>query len=408
MVNKKNVLLFLQEYGQGGAEKVAYMLADMLHNTGQFNVTLCSLYAPVMPNDSSAVPRLTLGLTSAQNPLQKLGNYFKALTALRKLKRSLGTHLTISSLWPCDWLSVFAGRDKKIAIIQINILNNPQNVRMVQAKGLVRRVYNACDRVVLGGANLWPEVTGFFKIDEAKLRVIQNPINSDEIVPNLSQPLLPRIAELSKRYKLLVAANRLHDIKNTAALIRIYQGLPQDLNNRFLIMGEGDEKAAMQAAITAAGLRYAQLEDDDFEVDADFFFINFQKNPHHIIQHATAFVFPTKGEGLPLALIESMYCRVPVIASDCPNGGIFEIMQGQGSYNAEVPRATAERTAGGYLMPVPLSPESDEVWRDVIITLNKLPQSEVEAMKDANRRRSLDFDMPATSKKWLSLIGELL
>ncbi len=408
LTNKQHILLFIQEYGQGGAEKVAYMLADMLAATGRFEPLLCSLYAPMVPDSGSKVKRVTLGLSGAKNPLQKLGNYYKALTGLRRLKKEHSIDLTISSLWPCDWLSVLAGKEGKIAIIQINILNNPQNTAMVKAKRLVRHIYNSCDKVVLGGGNLWTEVTGFFGVDERKLQIIQNPIDSSVIERNLVAPLDERLQGLFEKYKVLVSANRLHHIKNTEALIRIHDLLPKDSGFRFLMIGEGEEKAAMEAQIRKHGLTFANLEDEPFNENADIFFLKFQKNIHNIITRAAAFVFPTMGEGLPLALIESMYCRVPVICSDCPNGGIFEIMQGAGAYDIDKPRTAPERTAGGWLMPVPLTPERDAIWRDTILELGKLDAASVEDLKSANRRRAMDFDMSTTSQKWIQLIDSII
>ncbi len=406
MTKPRNMLLLVQEYGQGGAEKVAYMLADMFRESG-YNVTLCSLYAPESPQEGSAVPCRTLGMRPSRSPLQKRFNQAKALFALRRLKKELRTDITISSLWPCDRLNAAIGREHKVAIIQINILNNPQNQWMANNPDKVKAAYSHFDRIVLGGANLWEELTGHFGIAPEKLQVIQNPINSAVIEQHFKESLPPRLEWLLANHRVLVSANRLADIKNTVSLARIAALLPDDKGIRFLIIGEGEEKPGIEAALRDAGLRFANVEDEPFDEDARVYFLRFQKNIHNIISRAAVFLFPTKGEGLPLGLIESMYCALPVVASDCPNGGIFEVMQGAGTYNINEARTVPEQTPGGYLMPVPLNGQTDQMWATAITELLTANPETHKAMGAANRRRALDFDMPATRRQWMTLIDSI-
>jgi glycosyltransferase involved in cell wall biosynthesis len=49
-------------------------------------------------------------------------------------------------------------------------------------------------------------------------------------------------------------------------------------------------------------------------------FVGFLPNPFALISRCQLFCLPSVYEGLPLALLEAMACRVPVLATDCPSG----------------------------------------------------------------------------------------
>jgi glycosyltransferase involved in cell wall biosynthesis len=404
-MSQKNILVLIERFGQGGAEKAAAIVSQMIQEKGK--VYFCSVYAPSGSYHSNEVEQLSLNIRPAQSMPQKLVNYLRKLRRLQKLKRDLNIDLTISSLWPADWINRLTGREKKVAVIQINILNNAQNAAMVKMHRVVSRVYNGFDRVVLVSANLHEEMAGFFKVRKELLTVIHNPIDARQLEHNMAERLPVSLEAAFSRHQLLIAANRLHDIKNTASLVLIYKELPSRNNLKLVLVGAGEEEQNIKALITQQGLRYTDA-DNNFDESADVYFLGFRSNIHHYVQRAKLFLLPTKGEGFPLALLEAMYCRVPVLVSDCPNGGVFEIMEGKGVYDMSVTRTQPERTAGGYLMPIPTSPATVDAWVRCIEELLHAPAEEIEMMKDGNRARALNFDTETLKKKWFQLIDELL
>lgn len=408
-MSQKNILVLIEKFGQGGAEKAAAIVSQMLHEDGRYRVCFCSVYRPSGDYHSNSVEQRTLDIVPARSLPQKLVNYYRKVRRLRRLKRELNIALTISSLWPADWINWLSGRDKKVAVIQINILNNAQNAAMVKMRRLVSRVYNGFDRVVLVSVNLHEEMAGFFAVRKDRLAVIHNPIDARQLEKNLNEPLEPALEAAFSQYKILIAANRLHDIKNTATLVPIYKSLPSRANAKLVLVGAGDEEAAIKDLVLREGLRYTDAG-PAFDASADVYFLGFRSNIHNLVSRASVFLLPTKGEGFPLALIEAMYCRVPIMASDCPNGGVFEIMEGQGAYDMNTVRTAPERTPGGYLMPIPSAAQPDTIrtWAGCIEDLLHAPQPETEAIRNGNRTRALTFDTQALSKKWFQLIDNVL
>lgn len=403
-MNKKNILVLAEYFAQGGAERVAIMLAKMLRESGRYNVYLYSIHATDSLPEAEGVSVGTLDIRSGN----KIKLYYEKIMRLRKLKKECKIDLTISSLWPVDWMNALTGKEKKMAIIQINILNNRQNDKMVRFRQLVTKVYNKFDAIVLGGANLKFELVNFFKLQENKLKVIQNPIDAKLIERNANVPLSEKLQRVFSKYKVCTAANRLHDVKNTEALVDIYHLLSHKDTVRFLIIGEGEEKESIQNQIQNKGLRWSQVEDEAFDDSAHFYFLNFQKNIHNIISRSKIFLFPTKSEGLPLALLESMYCGIPVVVSDCANGGISEVMEGKHGYNFEVPREIPEKVPGGYLMPIPVSENLKLTWKEKIEEVLNEDEEVLTGIGAANKERSSQFDKEKIRYQWYGLVDGLL
>jgi glycosyltransferase involved in cell wall biosynthesis len=72
-------------------------------------------------------------------------------------------------------------------------------------------------------------------------------------------------------------------------------------------------------------------------------FVGFLDNPFSLLARSQLFCLPSVYEGLPLALLEGMACRVPVLATDCPSGPL-EVLDG-GRLGRLVPPGDAKALA---------------------------------------------------------------
>jgi glycosyltransferase involved in cell wall biosynthesis len=411
MQQKNNVLVLVEKFGQGGSEKVAAMLAEMLQDTGEFTVHFCSVYEPEnVFYKAEGVSIHSLGIKIPSGKLQKIGNYWLKFRRLSALKKKLNTAVTISSLWPADWMNAITGHDARIAVIQINILNNDQNVMMIRFKKLVRFVYNRCDRVVVSSANLVPELTGFFNVSPEKVQVIPNPVDAALISKNTEAPLPYNTAALFEKYKVLITVSRLHPIKNISSLAYILQKLQSDPLVKLLVVGEGEDEDVIKEALRNNGLRFSHIEDRDFDETATVFFLGFQANIHNLISRSRIFLFPTKGEGSPLALLETLQCGVPVIVSDCPNGGVSEILSGPGKYNPEKERTETEWVSAGWLMPIPDPAKMNTIgqWADRTMELLEASDEKKAAISMAAKTIAAAYDKPKVKAYWLELIQSII
>jgi glycosyltransferase involved in cell wall biosynthesis len=411
MQEKNNVLVLVEKFGQGGSEKVAAMLAEMLQETGGFQVHFCSVYeSENVFYKAEGVNICSLGIKVPAGRAGKIANYWLKVRRLSALKKKLDTVVTISSLWPADWMNAITGKDAKIAVIQINILNNLQNAMMIRFKKLVRYIYNRCDRVVVSSANLIPELTGFFHLKPEKVEVIPNPVDASLILKNSQAKLPIKTAELFEKYKILVTVSRLHPIKNISALAYILKELQADPLVKLLVVGEGEDEAKIKQALQENGLRFSHIESRDFDESAAVYFLGFQSNIHNLIGRSRIFLFPTKGEGSPLALLETLQCGTPVIVSDCPNGGVSEILLGAGKYDPENERTGSEWVKAGWLMPIPEPAKAHTIvqWVDRTRELLNTNEQEKRVIAEEAIRIASAYDKTKVKQYWLELIKSLV
>lgn len=109
----------------------------------------------------------------------------------------------------------------------------------------------------------------------------------------------------------IVCAGRLHVQKGHRYLIEAIDDLVQRrgrTNLRLHLLGQGPLDGLLRSMVQQRGLQ-------DFVA-----FEGFVANPQAWMAVGQLFCLPSLFEGLPLALLEAMACRVPVLATDCPSG----------------------------------------------------------------------------------------
>ncbi len=110
------------------------------------------------------------------------------------------------------------------------------------------------------------------------------------------------------RKKTLLAVGRLHEQKGFDLLLQSWQTLEKKYPEWTLrIVGEGPMRAELEAQIQAMGLQRVYLAGKVDKMAEEY-------------AEASLFVLSSRYEGLPLALIEAMWCGTPCVSFDCPHG----------------------------------------------------------------------------------------
>jgi glycosyltransferase involved in cell wall biosynthesis len=133
--------------------------------------------------------------------------------------------------------------------------------------------------------------------------------SSPETMEQLKKQLL-----LSVNGKIFLFLGRLEEEKNLSSLIKAFALVLKTRNDVFLvIVGDGAEKSSLQALVAS------------LDVQNHVRFVGYMERVGDFFGMADVFVLPSRKEGLPITILESMLHEVPVVATQV--GGIPEIIE---------------------------------------------------------------------------------
>jgi glycosyltransferase involved in cell wall biosynthesis len=174
---------------------------------------------------------------------------------------------------------------------------------------LYQHSYKQADVVVCLSDSMVADMVNNFGIPPGKIARIYNPVDSEKLKaqavlgPNPFKGPGPH----------LVAAGRLSRQKGFDVLLDamplVLAALP---GAQLVIIGEGTLQQALEEQTSS------------LKLTGSVSFPGFQKNPWTYLKHATAFVLPSRYEGLPNVMLEALALGTPVIASNCP-GAVAEV-----------------------------------------------------------------------------------
>ena len=132
--------------------------------------------------------------------------------------------------------------------------------------------------------------------------------------------------------KTVLAVGRLHEQKGFDLLLHAWKPIEKTYSDWSLrIVGEGPKRAELEAQIESQGLKRVVL-------------VGATNNVLDEYEAASIFVLSSRYEGLPLALIEAMWCGLPCIAFDCPQGPAELLAENRGWLvpNGDIAELTAQ------------------------------------------------------------------
>ncbi len=297
-------MIVIHSLSSGGAERVAVDMCDYWMRQG-CRVTLVTQSLP--ETDVYPVPegvdRRALGLAGvSRGTMGALLANARRVHALRRLIRKLRPNVVLGMMTTASVLAVAAAHRLPCRVIASEHTHPPSQGLSPLWEKLRRWAYPRAHAVVAltSGTAAWLEAN----VPGSQVAVIPNAVRWPM---EKAEPVLPPPPRAGRRR--LLAVGRLHPHKGFDVLLRAFAQLKEHFPNwDLVILGEGDERDALQSQIEENGLshrvsmpgRVGNLS--DWYADADLY------------------VLSSRVEGLSNTLIEAMASGLPVVAFDCETG----------------------------------------------------------------------------------------
>lgn len=294
------LLTILPSFSGGGAERVALNILSQLDKR-KFDKTLITI--------------------SGEGPLKSLQSVDHYID-LKKIRLRSAIFPLVRLIW--DWhpeviFSTFGHIN--LALLMVRPLLPPSTKLILREANLpslslpasrypklfswgYKYLYRYADLLLCSSERMKEEFSHNFKIPDARLSVVPNPIDVEKIRTAAMAPV--RYPGGGRRF---IAAGRLVQQKGFDHLLNMFANLPQQ--DHLTILGVGPEETFLRQKAQSLKLSNVSFEG----------FIN---EPWSRYAGADAFVLSSRWEGMPNAALEALAVGTPVIAT-AESGGFSEV-----------------------------------------------------------------------------------
>jgi glycosyltransferase involved in cell wall biosynthesis len=325
-----DVAIFLPSLEGGGAERVMAILANGIASRGySVDLVLVSATGPYRALVDDKVRIVELGSGSISRSIGPLTRYLRVHRP-RSLLAAL-SHANVVAII-AHRLAHSAARlvvSERLSLAAARRYHRSAKDRIIRV--LMRLTYRRADRVVVVAKAMIAELGTQLGLPRENLTCIYNPVVTDALIQAAERPCPhPWMAE-TYTIPVILGCGRLSGQKDFRTLIDAFGILRRHRSLRLVILGEGDDRAALEEQAQATG----------FGQDIDL--PGFADNPFAFMRATSIFVLSSIYEGMPGALIQAMACGSPVVSTRCPTGP-DEILE-DGAWGTLVPMQDPVRLA---------------------------------------------------------------
>ena len=313
--SSERLSFFLPTLEGGGAERTTLKLAKGVAERGYpVDIVLAQAMGPLL----SEVPQgLRLVDLKAKRTLTSLPGLIRYLQTERPLAM-------LSALNRANILAIWARRlarvPTRIFVSERNTLSLwlqkvPQWHRALTVQ-LIKYEYPRADGIVAVSRGVADDLARVAGLPRNQITVIYNPIVTPELRQK-AQRSLDHLWFKPGEPPVVLAVGSLTIQKDFPTLIRAFARVRKQRPLRLLILGEGAERARLEALVKQLNLQ------------SEVGLPGWVDNPYPYMRRADIFVLSSKWEGLPGVLIEALYCGPSLISTDCPSGPREILMNGE-------------------------------------------------------------------------------
>ncbi|MBE9028702.1 glycosyltransferase [filamentous cyanobacterium LEGE 11480] len=362
----KRVAFFLPNLHGGGAERVAVnLLKGLSEHELALDLVLAKSEGPYLQEVPPTVRIIDLAQTGVM----------RAVSPLAKYLRQSQPDVLIAHLEHANVAAVLAaklsGTNTRVVLVEHEnpSASTPKVLRGRLVPLFMKFLYPQATAIVSVSQGIAQDLQAQINFAEGQVSTIYNPVVDETLLAKAQADITHPWFQTGEP-PVFLSVGRLTEQKRFITLIQAFARLRKHKSARLMILGEGEDRPALEAEIQRLGLTEAVA------------LPGFVDNPYAYMHRASAFVLSSRWEALPTVLIEAMACGCPVVATDCPFGP-QEILAA-GKYGALVPVGNVAALANS-MAQVLTSPQD---------------RAQLQA-------RSLDFSVQTSTQNYLSLFNNI-
>ena len=299
---RTKVLLLIPHLGGGGAEHVIELLANSL-DRAKYDIHLGVLTSstPGFPGNCTGKKIYELNTSRVRASLLQL---FKLVWSIRPgIILSGMAHLNLLVLLLAPALprkTHLLVRQNGSVSATLESTHHPLLMRLLYAFA-----YRRAGLVICQSESMKEEIQREFRVDESRLAVLPNPVDSDSIRSAVQRPDAERIRQTPH----LVAIGRLVPEKGFDLLLEAFEGVSKQTPElRLIIAGSGPCEASLKTQAERLGIANRVL------------FSGYVADPATLFRDASLFVLSSRTEGIPNALLEAAAAGLPIVTTPASAG----------------------------------------------------------------------------------------
>jgi glycosyltransferase involved in cell wall biosynthesis len=315
------IAFFLPSLVGGGAERVVVnLMQGITERAIPVDLVLAAAEGPLLDQLPSSVRLVDLRAPRVLRSLLPLAGYLRR-DRPRVLVSSMG-HANLVALWA----GKLARGSTPIIVIEHNTLSQEsQNERRLVGRiwpQLLRTFYPWATSVVAVSRGAADDLARTSGLPRDRIEAVYNPVITPTTTALARQvPDHPWFA--AGQPPVVLGVGRLSRQKDFSTLLRAFAEVRRRRQARLIILGEGEERPAIEALAHELGLA------------EDVALPGFRENALAYMARSAVFALSSAWEGLPTVLIEALSAGTRVVSTDCPSGP-REILQ-EGRLGALVP-----------------------------------------------------------------------
>lgn len=335
---KKKVLFLIHTLSAGGAEKILVNLANGIDKE-KYDITVMTVidtgvfrkdlnddieYKSIFKNPfSSKKPKKQV---KPGNPLNKKNKLIKLLAKFyvmfwKVVPMKLVHKLFIGNKYDTEiaflegiCAKIISGssneRSEKISWIHVDMMNHNKSEAVFWNRDLEMQCYDKFSKIICVSNNVKSSFIEKFPINEEKILVRYNPVDTNEILHKAKEDVLD--VEISDK-KIVCSVGRLVTQKGYDRLLRVHNTLIKEgLDYELWIIGEGNKRKELEDYIENNNLRNSVK------------LIGFKENPYKYISKSDIFVCSSRAEGFSTVATEATILGKPIVTVNC--SGMKELL----------------------------------------------------------------------------------